>query len=118
MYLYSSCRRNHRLCQGWLLPENFGFLIISELPKRVLELLDLEKRLGLEVLDLFEVRGSQLLYLTSMSFLETGAVQSLRLLLLGPLSPFLYLLFLFLLALYLSDVLGGPRTFCILVGVR
>lgn len=89
-----------------------------ELPERVLKLLDLEKRLGLEVFDLFEMRSSQLLYLTPMSFLETGAVQSLCLLLLGPLSPFLCLLVLFLLALYLSDVLGGPQTFCILVGVR
>lgn len=116
--MYSSCQRNHRLCRGWLLLEKFRVLIALELPECVLKLLDLEKRLGLEVLDLLEVRGSQLLYLTLMSFLEAGAVQSLCLLLLGPLSPFLCLLVLLLLDLYLSDVFGGSWTFCVLVGVH
>lgn len=82
-----------------------------------LEPLNLEKRLLPDVLDLFHVRNSQLLDFTPVLRLEAGAVPSLCLLLLGPLSLLLLTLVLLLLDLYLSDVLGGPRTFCILVGV-
>ena len=87
------------------------------LSENVLQLIHLKKRLGLELLHLFEVRGSQLLDLTPVLRLEAGAVPALCLLLLGPLSRFLLTLVLLLLDLYLSDVLRGPRTFCILVGV-
>lgn len=81
------------------------------------EPLDLEKRLVPDVLDLFHVRNSQLLDLTPVLRLETRAVPSLCLLLPGPLSLLLLTLVLLLLDLYLSNVLGGPWTFSILVGV-
>lgn len=87
------------------------------LSNHILEPLDLEKRLVPDVLDLFQVRNIQLLDLTPVLRLEAGAVPSLCLLLLGSLSLVLLTLVLLLLDLYLSDVLGGPRTFCILVGV-
>lgn len=87
------------------------------LSDRNLEPLNLEKRLIPDVLDLFHVRNSQLLDLTPVLRLEAGAVPSLCLLLLGPLSLCLLTLVLLLLDPYLSDVLGGPRTFCVLVGV-
>lgn len=108
---------SHQQCQGWLLLTGSPALISLVLSDHVLEPLNLEKRLIPDVLDLFQVRNSELLDLTPVLCLEARTVPSLCLLLLGPLSLFLLTLVLLLLDLYLSDVLGGPRTICILVGV-
>lgn len=102
---------------GWLLQTASPALINLMLSDCNLEPLDLEKRLIPDVLDLFQMRNSQLLDLTPVLRLEARSVPSLCLLLLGLLSKFLLTLVLLLLDLYLSDVLGGPRTFCVLIGV-
>ena len=102
---------------AWLLLTGSPALINLVSFDRNLEPLNLEKRLIPDVLDLFHMRNSQLLDLTPVLRLEARSVPSLCLLLLGPLSQFLLTLVLLLLNLYLSDVLGGPRAFCILVGV-